>query len=155
MYRATTGDSQSRHVTSDLPNGSFEMDDKEALAKLIQHWDASDVGQFAVEHEIYHDDAELHYPQSGEWIRGRENIKQSRAVQPSNKRFSVQRILGSGDLWISEVTITYDGTPPYVVCIMEFRVGRVAKETQYFGAPFDPSPSRMHLEERIGETVSF
>jgi hypothetical protein len=131
------------------------MNDDEAFAKLNQHWDASDANMFEVEHEIYHGDAELHYPQSGEWIKGRENIKQSRAVQPSSKRFSVQRILGSGNLWVSELTITYDGAPSYVVSVMEFREGLVMKETQYFGAPFAPSPSRAHLIAQVGETISF
>jgi hypothetical protein len=32
---------------------------------------------------------------------------------------------------------------------MEFRDGLVAHETQYFAQPFDPSPSRAHLVERI------
>jgi hypothetical protein len=40
----------------------------------------------AVEHEIYREDAVLDYPQSGELIRGRSNIQESRLVQPSKKR---------------------------------------------------------------------
>ncbi|QND70249.1 nuclear transport factor 2 family protein [Tardiphaga robiniae] len=131
------------------------MNDDDIFATLNRHWDASDANSCDVEHDIYRDDAELHYPQSGEWIKGRENIKQSRAVQSSRKRFSVQRILGSGDLWVSELTITYDETPSYVVSVMEFSEGKVARETQYFAAPFEPSPSRAHLIAQIGETILF
>ena len=70
---------------------------------LKRHWDASGPGNFNAEHEIYSEDAVLNYPQSGERIRGRHNIQESRSVQPNKKRFTVQRIVGSGDLWVSEL----------------------------------------------------
>jgi ketosteroid isomerase-like protein len=124
------------------------MDDRTARAVLERHWHASDAGDFAAEHAIYHEDAVLDYPQSGERIRGRDNIRESRYVQPSKKRFAVGRIIGSGDLWITEFALTYDDTPSYVVSIMEFRDGLVAHETQYFADRFEPGPSRAHLVER-------
>ena len=124
------------------------MDDRSRLVALQRHWDASDAGDFEVEHDIYRDDAVLDYPQSGERIHGRRNIQQSRYVQPNKKRFSVRRMIGGGDLWISELILTYDGIPSYVVSIMEFRDDLVAHETQYFGDRFDPSPTRAHLVER-------
>src|SRR5579872_6770185 len=98
---------------------------------LERHWTASDANDFEAEHEIYHDDAVLEYPQSGERIRGRRNIQASRAAQPNKKRFAVRRILGAADLWISEFVLTYDGQPSYVVSIMEFDDGKVSRETQY------------------------
>ena len=124
------------------------MDDRTVRAALQRHWDASDAGDFKVEHEIYREDAVLDYPQSGERIRGRHNIRESRTVQPNSKRFAVRRIVGSGDLWITELVLSYDGVPSYVVSIMEFHEGRVARETQYFADRFDPGPSRAHLVER-------
>src|SRR5437762_12264190 len=77
----------------------IEMDDRTVRVALERHWDASDASDFKVEHEIYRDDAVLDYPQSGERIRGRHNIQESRFVQPNKKRFTVRRIIGSGDLW--------------------------------------------------------
>ena len=127
------------------------MDDRTVRAALQRHWDASDASDFQVEHEIYREDAVLDYPQSGERIRGRRNIQQSRAVQPNQKRFTVRRISGSGDLWVSEFTLSYDGVPSYTVSIMEFRDGRVAHETQYFADRFAPGPSRAHLVERMDD----
>ena len=124
------------------------MDDRTLRATLERHWAASDANDFNVEHEIYHDDAVLNYPQSGERIRGRHNIQESRRVQPNKKRCTVRRIIGSGDLWVTEFVLTYDGTPSYTVSIMEFRDGMVANETQYFADRFDPAPSRAHLVER-------
>jgi hypothetical protein len=121
------------------------MDDRTAREALERHWAASDAGNFEVEHEIYREDALLYYPQSGERIRGRHNIQESRFVQPNKKRFAVQRIIGSGELWVNEFVLTYDGIPSFSVSIMEFREGLVAKETQYFADRFDPAPSRAHL----------
>jgi hypothetical protein len=125
------------------------MDDRAKRVALQRHWDASDASDFEVEHEIYREDAVLDYPQSGERIRGRQNIRQSRFLQPNRKRFTVRRIVGSGELWITEFILSYDGTPSYAVSIMEFREGLVANETQYFGDRFDPAPSRAHLVERM------
>ncbi|MET0674702.1 MAG: nuclear transport factor 2 family protein [Bradyrhizobium sp.] len=126
------------------------MDDHARLAALQRHWDASDANDFEAEHDIYRDDAVLFYPQSGERIRGRRNIQQSRTVQPNRKRFSVRRMLGGGDLWVTEFLLSYDGIPSYAVSIMEFRDGLVANETQYFADRFDPAPSRAHLVEPAG-----
>ena len=127
------------------------MNEATIRAALARHWDASDASDFEAEHDIYHDDAVLDYPQSGERIRSRRNIQQSRFVQPSNKRFAVRRITGSGDLWVTEFTLSYDGAPSWVVSIMEFRDGKVAHETQYFADRFAPGPSRAHLVEIVGE----
>ena len=104
------------------------MDDRTVRVALKRHWDASDAGDFKVEHEIYREDSVLDYPQSGERIRGRHNIQESRFVQPNKKRFAVRRIIGSGDLWVTEFVLTYDGIPSYAVSIMELREGLVAKE---------------------------
>jgi hypothetical protein len=123
------------------------MDDRAIRAALERHWAASDANDFAVEHEIYREDALLCYPQSGERIRGRRKIQESRTVQPNKKRFAVQRIIGCGDLWVTELVLSYDGAPSYSVSIMEFRDGKVARETQYFCDPFKPGPSRAHLVE--------
>src|SRR5215469_8381257 len=110
--------------------------DQQIRAALDQHWAASDANDLETEHRIYHADAVLDYPQSGERTRGRSNIQGQRASQPSKKRFTVQRIIGGGALWITEFILTYDGNPSYTVSIMEFRDDKVARETQYFADPF-------------------
>ena len=125
------------------------MHDKDLRAVLQRHWAASDSSDFDAEHEIYEDDAVLEYPQSGERIRGRRGIQESRMAQPSKKRFAVRRVQGSGSLWVSELVITYDGQPSYVVSIMDFEGEKVIRETQYFGSPFEPGPSRARWVERM------
>jgi SnoaL-like domain len=125
------------------------MEDLDIRAALDRHWAASDANDFETEHQIYREDAVLEYPQSGERIRGQCNILSSRAAQPNRKHFSVRRIIGAGDLWVTEFVLTYDGRPSYTVSIMEFLDGKVARETQYFSDPFEPGPSRAQWVERI------
>jgi len=125
------------------------MEDKAIRAALDRHWAASDANDFEAEHQIYREDAVLEYPQSGERIRGRRNILSSRAAQPNRKRFTVRRIIGAGDLWVTEFVLSYDGQPSYTVSIMEFVDGMVSRETQYFSSPFAPGPSRAQWVERM------
>jgi hypothetical protein len=123
--------------------------DQEIRAALDEHWAASDANDFETEHRIYDEDAVLDYPQSGERTRGRSNIQGQRASQPNKKRFIVQRILGGGDLWVTEFILTYDAKPSYTVSIMEFKGDKVARETQYFADPFLPPASRAQWVERM------
>ena len=123
--------------------------DQEIRAALDQHWAASDANDFETEHLIYREDAVLEYPQSGELTRGRRNIQGQRASQPSNKRFTIRRIIGSGDLWVTEFILTYDSKPSYTVSIMEFSGVKVARETQYFADPFPAPAFRAQWVERM------
>jgi ketosteroid isomerase-like protein len=123
--------------------------DQEIRAALEQHWAASDANDFETEHRIYREDAVLEYPQSGERTRARCNIQNQRASQPSKKRFAVRRIIGSGDLWITEFILTYDGKPSYTVSIMKFKGDKVARETQYFADPFAAPAWRAQWVERM------
>ena len=116
---------------------------------LERHRAASDANDFDTEHQIYREDAVLEYPQSGERIRGRDRIQASRMAQPNYKRFSVRRIIGAANFWVTEFILTFDGPPSYTVSIMEFEDERVIRETQYFGDPFQPGPSRSQWVERM------
>jgi hypothetical protein len=123
--------------------------DEQIRAALDQHWAASDANDFETEHRIYLEDAVLEYPQSGERTRGRSNIQNQRAGQPNKKRFSIRRIIGSGELWVTEFILTYDNKPFYTVSIMEFKGDKVARETQYFADPFVAPAFRAQWVERM------
>jgi hypothetical protein len=123
--------------------------DAETRARLEQHWEASDRGDIETEHAIYAPDGILDYPQSGERFRGRSKIQAQRGGHPAERRFTVLRIQGGGDLWVSECVITYDGAPTYTVSVMEFSDGLVAHETQFFADPFPAPSSRAALAEPI------
>jgi hypothetical protein len=127
------------------------MEEREIRAALNQHWAASASGDQNAEHEIYTDDAVCDYPQSGERILGRRNLQALRSHHPGKPSgFEIRRVLGSGDLWITEYAIVYLGRPSYTVSIMEFKDGKVVHETQYFADPFDPPAWRAQWVEQGG-----
>ncbi len=121
--------------------------DTRTRAAIEEHWQASEGGDVETEHAIYAEDAILDYPQSGERFRGRATISAQRGGHPASRHFTVVRITGGDDLWVSECIITYDGVPTYSVSIMEFAGDHVAHETQYFADPFGAPASRAALAE--------
>jgi hypothetical protein len=124
-------------------------DDARIRAGIEQHWTASEHADIETEHAIYAAAAILDYPQSGERFRGRSRIRAQRGGHPAERHFTVLRISGGGDLWVSECVITYDGAPAYTVSIMEFTDGLVTHETQYFADPFQAPAGRAALAEPI------
>jgi hypothetical protein len=100
-------------------------------------------------HEIYHDDVIVEFPQSGERILGKHNIYELRAHYPAKLTFKILRVRGEGNLWITELIITYDGRPVYVVAVMEFRDGKVSHETHYYANPFEPPKWRSQWVEQL------
>ena len=131
------------------PQPEQSMQEEQIRAALNQHWAASDANDFETEHRIYLEDAVLDYPQSGERTRGRHNIQCQRESQLNKKRFTVQRIIGGGNLWVTEFVLKYDDKPSYTVSIMEFTGDKVARETQYFADPFPAPAFRAQWVERM------
>ena len=126
------------------------MQDREIRMALERHWAASAAGDQDAEHEIYKDDAVVEYPQSGERVHGRDNVQALRSQHPARPSgFVVRRIIGGGDLWLSEYVITYNGRHVNTVSIMEFQEGKVVRETQYFAEPFQPPAWRAQWVERM------
>jgi SnoaL-like protein len=125
------------------------VSDDQIRADLERHWQAAGADDQPGTHDIYHEDCVVEWPQSGERIRGRANLQALRENYPAKLEFSVRRILGGGDLWITEYEISYDGNPVHVVSIMEFREGKVRRETHYFADPFEPPDWRSAWVERM------
>ena len=91
---------------------------------LDRYWEATVALDLERVHEIYHDDVVVEFPQSGERILGKHNIYELRAHYPAKLTFKILRVRGEGNLWITELVITYEGRPVYVVAVMEFRDGK-------------------------------
>ena len=126
------------------------MADQDNQAALKQHWAASASGDLETEHNIYDDNVLCEYPQSGERIRGRRNLQALRGHHPGKPSgFNIRRIVGSGDLWVTEYVITYEGKPFQTVSIMEFKGGKVVHETQYFAEPFAAPADRRQWVEQV------
>jgi hypothetical protein len=130
------------------PNQSTQ--EEQNYEALDSHWRASAAGKTKEEHDIYDDDVICDYPQSAERILGRKNLEALRSHHPGRPSgFNVKRILGKGDLWVTEYTITYGERRSFTVSIMEFRNGKVVHETQYFADPFEAPSWRSQWVEQI------
>jgi ketosteroid isomerase-like protein len=132
------------------PSPGRSVSEEQIRIALEAHWHASAAGDTNAEHNIYADDAICDYPQSGERILGRKNLQALRSHHPGKPSgFNVRRIVGNGDLWITEYTIDYQGQQAYTVSIMEFRNGKVVHETQYFADPFEAPAWRSQWVQQI------
>jgi ketosteroid isomerase-like protein len=128
------------------------MDEQSIRRAIDRHWAASAAGDQIAEHDIYHDDVICEYPQSGEVIHGRFNLQALRSHHPGKPSgFEVRRISGEGNFRVTEYVIVYVTRRAYTVSIMEFRDGKVSRETQYFADPFDaPAWRAQWVESRAG-----
>ena len=116
------------------------MDENGARAALRHYFDRSAAGDNDGAHEIYHQDAVLEFPQSGERFDGLPNFKEWRKDYPAEVEIEIRRVRGGRDVWVAEVAIRYDGGPwNHGVSILEFRGDKVARETIYYAEPF-PAP---------------
>lgn len=107
------------------------LDEPELMEALRRHWDFSGRDE-DISHEIYHDDAVLEFPQSGERFEGVSNFREWRRLYPAALKFHIRRINHRADLVVVEYLISYDSQPwQYVVNVMEFRQDLVAHERIY------------------------
>ena len=101
------------------------------LEKVQQHWEyqGKDVDRA---HEIYHDDAVLEFPQSGERFEGVANFLEWRRKYPAKVNYKVRRMTVRDDIAVVEVLANYnDGPWQYGVQLLEFRDDKVARERIY------------------------
>ena len=106
-------------------------------------------------HVIYHEDAVLEFPQSGERFVGKRTIQDWRERYPSKTRFNLRRIAGSGDSWAVELLISYDGGPwMFGVGLYEFRGDRISREAVYVMDGFEAAEWRAPWATRFDPLAS-
>jgi hypothetical protein len=116
---------------------TVRMDEAERRAQIRRYWESTADDQ-DITHEIYHEDAILEFPQSGERFEGVANFKEWRRQYPGAVVLEMRNLRGRGDLWVVEGSISYDGGPwQPAVNILEFRGEKVARETIYVTEPWD------------------
>jgi hypothetical protein len=112
------------------------MDQATVKAMLEQHFTSNDPG---LSHEMYHDDAVLEFPQSGERFVGVENLREWRSNYPASTTVEFREVRGREDLWVAEISIRYDQGPRnFGVSILEFRGDKIARESIYVTEGWDP-----------------
>ena len=125
------------------------MDDEPIREALIRHWRYEGI-DYDKSHEIYHDDAVLEFPQSGERFVGKQAFLTWRRQYPARLDFRIRRINHAGDLWVTENLISYDGSPwMFTVNVLHFRGDRIAHERLYVMEGFEAAPSRAEWAERF------
>ena len=122
------------------------MDDqhvRKTLTAMVTNLDAD------AEYELRHEDFVADMPQSGERIRGRDNMRALQQAFPPDRvpTFQVRRITGGGDVWTVEAAGDYGGEAFLVVVIVELRDGRIWRETRYYPPPFEPPEWRAQWVE--------
>ncbi len=107
------------------------MDETTVRAMLTQHFEhAGSDPHFA--HAMYHEDAVLEFPQSGERFVGVENFRDWRSGYPASTTFEIREVRGRDDFWVAEMSVTYDGGPEkFGVTILELRDDKIARESIY------------------------
>ena len=101
------------------------------LEQVRQHWEyiAKDIDR---SHAMYHEDAVLEFPQSGERFEGLATFKEWRAQYPANLRFRIRRMTAREDLVVVECSISYDDGPwQFGVQLLDFRDDKVERERIY------------------------
>jgi hypothetical protein len=126
-----------------------EHEVRELLDRLIEAMDP------ALEYEARREDFTVEFPQSGERM-DRDGLRKLQEHFPSGTpRIQLRRLIGAGDLWITETVIHYtDGKVFHGANIVEFRDGKIWKETRYYGEPFEAPAWRAEWTERIEEPVA-
>jgi ketosteroid isomerase-like protein len=123
------------------------MDNQVILDRLYEHVWISERHDFNVMDEVFADDAVLEYPQSGERVRGRANIRAVEENYAGLPRVTVRRKVVVGDVGLVESDLDYQGKPYQEVSIFEFQDGKIVRLTQYFPEPFEAPESRARWVE--------
>ena len=114
------------------------MADQAARLEVVQRYfeyAGADVDRAA---EIYHDDAVLEFPQSGERFEGVANFTEWRRKYPADVRYRLRRLSARDDLVVSELSVSYNGGPwMFGVQLLEFRGDKVARERIYVMAGWE------------------
>ena len=117
--------------------GAAMIDDEKTRVGIHRFVEAINTGEMEPFDALYQDDVTIEWPQSGEVIRGKQNIRELRLAYPTPPKATLRRIVGHGDLWAIEMLFDYAGDPFHTIVIHEYRDGRVERETCYYAAPFE------------------
>lgn len=104
--------------------------------------------QVQVMDELFYEDAEMDWPQSGERVIGGDNRRGVYGAFPQLPDVAPRRMLSAGDLVVLEATLDYGGPVYNSVFVFEFRDGRIARETAYWAEPFEAPDWRAQWVQR-------
>jgi hypothetical protein len=102
------------------------------------------------EYALRHQDYVMEMPQSGESIRGRENMRSFQEAYPTPPTIQLRRVLVRDGLWVVEGTNDYGGGQVFdVVLLIELRDGKMWRDRRYYAEPFEAPEWRAQWVERM------
>jgi hypothetical protein len=101
------------------------------------------------EYELRHEDYVMEMPQSGERIRGRQNMREFQEAYPNPPSIQLRRVLVRDELWVAELVSDYGGQVYDVALIIELRDGKMWRDTRYYAEPFEAPEWRAQWVERM------
>jgi len=128
-----------------------ELDEKEAYRFLTDVFFSGPIPDPEVVYEANHPgDYVMEMPQSGEAVRGRENMRKFQEAYPGSPSIRVRRVLVRDGLWVAEVVNDYGGGQVSdVAMILELKDGRIWRDRRYYGEPFPAPEWRAQWLERV------
>ena len=128
-----------------------DMDERQAYRFLTEFYTVLSAEK---EYELRHEDFVMEMPQSGERVRGRENmLRFQRALAehfPRMPKIRIDRVRVRDRLWIKEGVNDYgDGVVSNSVVIDELKDGKICRDTRYYSQPFEAPDWRAQWVERI------
>jgi len=105
-------------------------------------------GDFDAIADLVHDDFTMHWPQSGEVFRGRDNAFGAMKAQQEKPEIAGEpRLVGSADTWVFMAPLRYTDHVLYYVAVLELEDGRIRRATGHWGAPFPAQGYRAKFAE--------
>jgi hypothetical protein len=97
------------------------------------------------EYELRHPDCLIDIPQSGERFDREGMLEMQRNFPGGPPDMNLKRLAGEGGAWVAELESDYGderGGVFNVCVILEFKDGKIARETRYYADPFEAPEQR-------------
>lgn len=116
------------------------MADAATTRRLVtQFWVAMQTNDWIAAAALFADDYVLHWPQSGERIRGAANFVAINSAYPAAGpwRFTVERLVVEGEQAVTDVVVSDGAVTARAITFTTVRDGRIARQVEYWPDPFD------------------
>jgi ketosteroid isomerase-like protein len=135
-----------RVTEKEAPNVS-EQENRDTLERYRQaFFERQDIDAIS---DLMHDDYVEEYPQSGEKMRGKDNVRTVYENYPGLPTLIDYSYKLSGDLAVVEVTLEYEGNRMNLCEIVDFEDGKIRRARAYFAEPFEAPEWRAQWVERM------
>jgi len=98
--------------------------------------------------ELMHGDVVEEYPQSGERIQGKHNVRTVYENYPGLPKL-IDSTLVRGELCVLEAILEYESNRVYICEILEVQDGKIKRLREYFCEPFEAPEWRAQWVEKV------